>query len=77
MFGLFYFIHHAPHILGYFLEMLGAKLYKDLLEGTIRLVYTDHRSFTASNRMAEGKLSIVKDPELKMRIIAMVDYYSQ
>nr|QIR30233.1 RNA-dependent RNA polymerase [Plasmopara viticola lesion associated mitovirus 10] len=77
MFGLFYFIHHAPHILGYFLEMLGETLYKNLLEGTIRLVYTDHRSFTASNRMAEGKLSIVKDPELKMRVIAMVDYYSQ
>lgn len=24
-----------------------------------------------------GKLAIVKDPELKLRVIAMLDYYSQ
>lgn len=27
--------------------------------------------------MINGKLSIVKDPELKLRVIAMVDYHSQ
>jgi hypothetical protein len=27
--------------------------------------------------MINGKLSIVKDPELKMRVIAMVDYQTQ
>jgi hypothetical protein len=29
------------------------------------------------DKMHTGKLSIVKDPELKLRIIAMVDYQSQ
>ena len=60
-----------------FLGLLVELLYLKLFEGPIKLIFKDNRSFSFCNRMGEGKLAIVEDPELKRRVIAMVDYYSQ
>jgi hypothetical protein len=77
LFGLFCFIQTSHTILENWIGLIGENKYKDLFEDTIKMVWKDHRTFISTNRIAEGKLSIVKDPELKMRVIAMVDYYSQ
>ncbi|AZT88621.1 RNA-dependent RNA polymerase [Colletotrichum falcatum mitovirus 1] len=77
LFGLFYFINCSHKILSNWLGLIGEQYYKILIEPSIRMVFKDHRTFISSDKMSEGKLSIVKDPELKMRVIAMVDYYSQ
>lgn len=62
-----------------FTEMLGISTYMDVMGS--HLVNTYRFLGMASTRFLEhkflGRISIVKDPELKMRVIAMLDYYSQ
>jgi hypothetical protein len=66
----------TPKIIETLLKFLPSKDY--LLKDVIQHVLEDNRSFKyIKTPKAPGKLSIVKDPELKMRVIAMVDYYSQ
>jgi len=76
LYGLFYMVQMTPKIIETLLRFLPSKDY--LLKDVIQHVLEDNRSFKyIKTPKAPGKLSIVKDPELKMRVIAMVDYYSQ
>jgi len=77
LYGLFYMLNVATTPINYMSNLLGNRFDK-VLKPVLELVYTDHRSFVhLKTPKSPGKLSIVEDPELKRRIIAMVDYYSQ
>jgi hypothetical protein len=77
-FALFYMIEHAQNTLTYFLNMLGEVSYKNLIGDFIKLLWNDHRlMYPGKVKGSTGSISIVKDPELKLRPIAMLDYYSQ
>jgi hypothetical protein len=58
---------------------MGEKSYMSLIGNYIKLMYKDHRLMHPGkvNQGQFGKISIVQDPELKLRPIAMLDYYSQ
>jgi hypothetical protein len=60
-------------------NMVGPIMEKSLILETLEVIWKDHRSFIAPKNVPKdvGKLSIIEDPELKRRVIAMIDYYSQ
>nr|UEP19808.1 RNA-dependent RNA polymerase [Sclerotinia sclerotiorum mitovirus 45] len=77
-FGLFHIGHWNLNLLDHFRCLIGDGSYKIMVGEFLNTVFKDHRSFHIGNSLnGIGKISIVKDPELKMRPIAMVDYYSQ
>jgi hypothetical protein len=78
LYGLFYMMETGSKVLVYITNILGP-LAKIIFTPVLEHVYSDHRSFHYLNKTPQstGKLSIVEDPELKRRVIAMVDYYSQ
>jgi len=78
LYGLFFMMNIQASSLTYMINILKDQA-NDLLKPVLELVWKDHRTFKfiKNNPITTGKLSIVEDPELKMRVIAMVDYYSQ
>jgi len=77
LYGLFYMLNVSTKPISYMCNLLGSRFDK-LLKPVLELVLKDHRSFVMlKTPQSPGKLSIVEDPELKRRVIAMVDYYSQ
>ncbi|CAB42653.1 RNA-dependent RNA polymerase, putative [Ophiostoma mitovirus 5] len=77
-YGLFSMIFVGHTILENILKIVGEKQYHEIIGNHIKKLYHDHRLFIPGKiDYLFGKISIVKDPELKMRVIAMVDYHSQ
>lgn len=78
-FGLFSSIFTYQKLLEIFLKVMGERNYMSLIGNYIKLLYKDHKLMHPGkvNQGQFGKISIVKDPELKLRPIAMLDYYSQ
>jgi len=77
-YGLLYCVENCQWLLQKFVDILGQDQYEGLIGNFIQKVYKDHRLTYMGNPLnGIGKLSIVNDPELKLRIIAQVDYYSQ
>jgi hypothetical protein len=72
-------------VLTYFSDLLGIERYMKLILPNLTKIWRNPCLVVGSGKLCSkgwgtgfiGKLSIVKDPELKMRVIAMVDYYSQ
>jgi hypothetical protein len=77
-YSLFSCIEINHDLLNKYLKILGLKQYTSIIGNHIKLLFNDHRLMHIGNPLnGWGKISIVKDPELKLRCIAMVDYYSQ
>lgn len=77
-FGLFQMIHFYPSMLEKFNKLLGENKFDKMIGNFCNIMLRDHRSFKSGNSLnGIGKISIVHDPELKERPIAMLDYYSQ
>jgi len=77
-FALFYMVQASPKMLEYFLRFIGEGSYKLLFGNFIEKLWKDHRLMTPGKVIGSlGKISIVRDPELKRRPIAMLDYNSQ
>ncbi|AEX91878.1 RNA-dependent RNA polymerases [Sclerotinia sclerotiorum mitovirus 1] len=77
-FALFHMGHWNLTMLDHFQSLIGEGSFKVMIGEFLEIVFKDHRAFhigTSTNGI--GKISVVEDPELKMRPIAMVDYYSQ
>lgn len=77
-FALFYMIEFGQSMLTNFLKLVGESAYTQLFGNYIKELMQDHRLMTPGKVIGSlGKTSIVKDPELKRRVIAMLDYNSQ
>jgi len=77
-FALFYMLCNDIGMLDLFEKLIGRNSYKVIFENFSQKLYRDHRLMMPGKVIGElGKLSIVKDPELKRRVIAMLDYNSQ
>ncbi|CEZ26297.1 RNA dependent RNA polymerase [Botrytis cinerea mitovirus 2] len=77
-FALFHMGHWNLNMLDHFKSLIGDGSYKIMIGELLENVFKDHRCFHIGNSLnGIGKIAIVKDPELKQRAIAMVDYYSQ
>nr|UEP19806.1 RNA-dependent RNA polymerase [Sclerotinia sclerotiorum mitovirus 43] len=77
-FALFHMGHWNLNMLDHFQRLVGEGSYKIMIGEFLNVVFKDHRAFhTGDSTNGIGKISVVEDPELKMRPIAMVDYYSQ
>jgi len=78
---LFYLVQEKPSFIDKFSAFFREPAkYQKLIGDYIQVIWNDHRNlsknkFTPLNGIT--KISIVKDPELKMRPIAIFDYYSQ
>jgi len=66
-------------MLAKFNELLGEVKFDRMIGNYANIMLRDHRSFHSNGIGTNGigKVSIVHDPELKERPIAMLDYYSQ
>jgi hypothetical protein len=71
-------INETPNMLNNFIKLIGESSYKIIFGNFVEKLLKDHR-LMASGKINDGlgKISIVKDPELKRRPIAMLDYNSQ
>nr|UEP19801.1 RNA-dependent RNA polymerase [Sclerotinia sclerotiorum mitovirus 41] len=77
-FALFHMGHWNLNMLEHFRCLIGDGSFKIMVGEFLEVVFKDHRAFhTGDSTNGIGKISVVEDPELKMRPIAMVDYYSQ
>jgi hypothetical protein len=77
-FAIFQMVHFYPKMIEYFSRILGERIFAKMIGNYANIMLRDHRSFFVGNSLnGIGKLAIVHDPELKERVIAMVDYYSQ
>nr|AWY10961.1 RNA-dependent RNA polymerase [Sclerotinia sclerotiorum mitovirus 1-A] len=77
-FALFHMGHWNLAMLDHFQSLIGEGSFKVMIGEFLEVVFKDHRAFHIGNSTnGIGKISVVEDPELKMRPIAMVDYYSQ
>jgi hypothetical protein len=71
-------IEFGQSMLTNFLKLVGESAYTQLFGNYIKELMQDHRLMTPGKVIGSlGKTSIVKDPELKRRVIAMLDYNSQ
>jgi len=69
-------VHHDQ--LNYWLNLIGIDAYTKMFGKLITNMWSDNRLFSYKYETGYcGKLSIINDPELKLRVIAMVDYNSQ
>jgi hypothetical protein len=69
-------VHHS--ILNYWINLIGENKYMEMFGNLIKSLWEDNRLFSYKVESGYcGKLSIIKDAELKLRVIAMVDYNSQ
>lgn len=69
-------VHHSR--LNLFLDLVGEKVYNLIFGDLIRGTWEDNRLFSYKCEPGStGKLSIVKDPELKLRVIAILGYHTQ
>jgi hypothetical protein len=72
-------------VLTYFSDLLGIEKYMQLILPNLTKIWRSPKLVVGSGKLCSkgwgtgfiGKLSLVNDPELKLRVIAMVDYYSQ
>lgn len=78
-YALFQMAHFFPNMLAKFNELLGENKFDRMIGNYVNIMLRDHRSFHSNGIGTNGigKVSIVHDPELKERPIAMLDYYSQ
>jgi hypothetical protein len=77
-YGLFSMSNVHHNILNYWINLIGEDRYMKMFGNLIKSLWEDNRLFSYKTESGHcGKLSIVKDPELKLRVIAMVDYNSQ
>jgi len=77
-FALFQMIHFYPGMIAKFNDLLGEMKFDRMIGNYCNIMLRDHRSFNSGNSLnGIGKVSVVHDPELKERPIAMLDYYSQ
>nr|AWY10963.1 RNA-dependent RNA polymerase [Sclerotinia sclerotiorum mitovirus 1 HC025-A] len=77
-FALFHMGHWNLTMLDHFQSLIGEGPFKVMIGEFLEVVFKDHRAFhTGISTNGIGKISVIEDPELKMRPIAMVDYYSQ
>jgi len=77
-FALFYMMQNSHDMLNSFIKLIGETSYNLLFGNFMKLLWNDHRLMTNGKVIGSlGKISIVKDPELKRRPIAMLDYNSQ
>nr|AHX84132.1 RNA-dependent RNA polymerase [Sclerotinia sclerotiorum mitovirus 5] len=77
-FALFHMGHWNLDMLEHFRKLIGDGSFKIMIGEFLEVVFKDHRAFhTGCSTNGIGKISVIEDPELKMRPIAMVDYYSQ
>jgi hypothetical protein len=77
-FALQFMIEFGQGMLNNFSELITDAKFKLLFGNFMNKLYRDHRLVTDGKVIGElGKFSIVKDPELKRRVIAMLDYNSQ
>jgi len=67
------------HMLTHFTKMLGMEEYMEVIGSHLVRLYNNPAMMSCRVYCNQqlGKLSIVNDPELKFRVIAMLDYYSQ
>jgi hypothetical protein len=62
----------------HFIDIMGIESYMKVIGSQLVRLFRHSWLITKVSENSElGKLAIVKDPELKMRVIAMLDYYSQ
>jgi hypothetical protein len=77
-FALFYMIEFGQSMLENFVKFMGITAYTNMFGNYIKELMNDHRLMTPGKVIGSlGKFSIIKDPELKRRVIAMLDYNSQ
>lgn len=77
-YGLFSMSNVHHNILNYFIGLIGEKAYTLLFGNLIRSMWEDNRIFSYKKETGfAGSLSIINDPELKFRVIAMIDYNTQ
>jgi len=78
-YALFTMMNVDQSMLQNYLKLLGENQYMRLFGNFMKKLWKDHRLMSAGdvNNGFLGKLSIIKDPELKRRVIAMLDYNSQ
>jgi hypothetical protein len=78
-FGLLLMAEHCHSMLENFLTFIGFDAYHLIYGNFLKKLWYDHRLMWIGNvnKGNLGKLAIVKDPELKRRVIAMLDYNSQ
>jgi hypothetical protein len=77
-YGLFSMSNVHHNILNYWINLIGEDRYMKMFGNLIKSLWEDNRLFSYKTESGHcGKLSIIKDPELKLRVIAMVDYNSQ
>jgi hypothetical protein len=77
-YGLFSMSNVHHNILNYWINLIGEDRYMKMFGNLIKNLWEDNRLFSYKTESGHcGKLSIIKDPELKLRVIAMIDYNSQ
>jgi hypothetical protein len=77
-YGLFSMSNVHHNILNYWINLIGEDRYMKMFGNLIKSLWEDNRLFSYKTESGHcGKLSIIKDPELKLRVIAMIDYNSQ
>nr|UYL94481.1 MAG: RNA-dependent RNA polymerase [Leptosphaeria biglobosa mitovirus 4] len=77
-YGLFSISNVHHYLLNSFIKLIGDKNYNLIFGNFIKSLWEDNRLFTFTKETGFcGQLSIIQDPELKMRVIAMIDYNSQ
>jgi len=76
MFDLFTMANVGHDLLNHLMGLIGSS-YDKYIVPAIEMVWKDHRTMKATDKPCLGRLAIINDPELKKRVIAMVDYYSQ
>lgn len=77
-YGLFSMSNVHHNILNYWINLIGEEKYMEMFGNLIKDLWTDNRLFSYKSEDGHcGKLSIINDAELKLRVIAMVDYNSQ
>jgi hypothetical protein len=77
-FAIFQMTHFYPQMIEIFSLLLGEQKFAKMIGNYANIMLRDHRSFFTGNSLnGIGKISVVHDPELKERAIAMIDYYSQ
>lgn len=76
--AIYYMCQTNRSMLTHFTEIMGIGSYMEVIGSQLVRLFRHNWLITkVSENFELGKLSIVKDPELKMRVIAMLDYYSQ
>nr|WKR37716.1 putative RNA-dependent RNA polymerase [Leptosphaeria biglobosa mitovirus 9] len=77
-YGLFSISNVHHYLLNSFIKLIGESSYNIIFGNFIKSLWEDNRLFTFTKETGFcGQLSIVNDPELKLRVIAMIDYNSQ